>query len=425
MKLSDIKTAFDDYLIIKDKWVVDIILATVIGNSLLDRDPIWTMIVAPSSGGKTSILAPCVSLENVTFVDDVTEKSFLSGYKAGGKDPSLLKKIGTNGIMAFSDFTSILAKDPGSRGEILTQFKLIYDGSLSKHTGTGGAEWKGKVGFIGAATPDVYSMLEGARSLGERFAYYWVDQPSDSEIVAKQRTVNISSKEITAVMSVMYLEYCIAVREFRDEHGLPEFSMTEEQRDRIRRAAMFCVNGKATVHTNFKSGKVDQIPNKAGVGRDNKMFDGLLHATQLMDAYEANDPEMVVTDDRIAMVEKCAYSSITRERRKILEILAEHDSAMTPSDIGAQEGLGLEKASVEMYLHPLHAVGLIKKDTSIKNSHRWKISDDETKEFIKKVSKNVRETFQVPGIDLSSEPDDTSTQYSDADAEANAMFNQS
>ena len=197
--------------------------------------------------------------------------------------------------------------------------------------------------------------------------------------------------------------------------------MTEDQRARIRQAAMFCVNGKATVHTNFKSGKVDQIPNKAGVGRDSKMFDGLLHATQLMDAYEADDIHVAVSDDRIAMVEKCAYSSITRERRKILEVLAASESALTPTQIGAMEGLGLEKASVEMYLHPLHAVGLLKKETV--GAHKWLIADDEVRAFIKKVSVNVTETFQVPGIE-GAEDEGTPGEYSEEDQRATEMFNQ-
>jgi hypothetical protein len=396
MKLSQIKKEFEKYIVIKDPWVIDIVLATLIGNALIDRDPIWTMLVAPSSGGKTTLIAPAVGVPTVYFIDDLTEKTLLSGYKVKGKEVSLLTTIGS-GVMAFSDFTSILSKNPQSRGEILTQLKLVYDRKITKYTGTGKSAWEGKIGFLGAATPDIYTQLESGRSMGERFLYYWVEQPTDEEISKKQQNVRISSKDITDQMKDKYLAYCKSVKGFVDEHGLPELSVTKKQREEIQEAAIFCVNGKATVHLNFKTGKVDQIPNKAGVGRDAKMFDAILQTFQLMDAYEAGDPTLPVSDERIALVQKCAYSSINRERRKILEILTQKNVPMSASQIGAEPGLGLEKTAVEMYLMPLHAVGLIRKEVG-GNSHKWEISMQSVKDFVERVSPNVTETFEAQGI---------------------------
>jgi len=386
MKMKDIRAEFEKYIVIKDPWILDMVLATLVGNALIDRDPLWTMIVAPSSGGKTTMIAPCVGVPSVFFVDDLTEKTLLSGYKVKGKEASLLKIIGS-GILAFSDFTSILSKNPNSKGEILTQLKLVYDRKITKHTGTGGIQWEGKIGFIGAATPDIYYHMESGRSMGERFLYYWMEQPTDGEVADKQSTNTMSSKQITDIMQVLYKEYIIGLREWIKVNGTPDLMMTPEQRLKVREASIFCVNGKATVHTNFKTGKVDQIPNKAGVGRDNKAFDTLLHTMQLMDAYENDNVAVPVTDDRIKMVQKCAYSSINRERRKVLEILSEAEKPLTASEIGTRNGLGLEKDSVELYLAPLHAVGLVTKKAG--NPHKWGIENDETLKFIREVSGSV------------------------------------
>lgn len=395
MKLATIKEEFAKYIIIKDRWAVDIILATLIGNALIPRDPVWTMIVAPSSGGKTTLIAPSTGVPHVYFVDDLTEKTLLSGYKVKGKESSLLKIIGS-GIMAFSDFTSILTKNPNSRGEILTQLKLVYDRKITKYTGTGGTAWEGKIGFIGAATPDIYYHLESGRSMGERFLYYWLEQPTDEEITTKQQETNLSSKDITDIMSPFYAGYCQAIRDYIVTYGLPPLSVTPEQRKRVQRAAIFCVNGKATVHTNFKTGKVDQIPNKAGVGRDSKVFDALMHTLQVMDAYETGNWAMPLSDERIQLIEKCAYSSINRERRKILETLSIDGSAMSSSQIGATKGLGLEKESVEMYLAPLHAVGLVQKKAG--NPHKWFIDSHDTRSFVRAASATVNDTTPERGL---------------------------
>lgn len=386
-KLQEIKERWGEYIILRDDRALDVILGTVIGNQLIDRDPIWALIVTISSGGKSTLLAPCVDIENIHFCDDLTEKTLLSGYKIKGKNASLLTMIGS-GTIIFSDFTSILSKNPVAKGEILSQLKLVYDRKLSKHTGTGAVSWEGKIGVIAGATPDIYAHLEQGRSMGERFLYYWLDVPTDEEISKKQQETNISAKEMTDVMKVHYNDYYESVKEWIAKHGVPELDMTDEQRERVRQASMFCVAGKATVHTNFKTGKVDQIPHKASVGRDFKSFEALLLSFQVMYAYETDDPKAKVQDWMIDIVEKCAYSSINRERRAILEILADSVGELTPSQIGTSKGLGFEKDGVGLYLNPLFAVGLIKRNVN-SNAFKWSMVDGPTKDFINKVANAV------------------------------------
>jgi hypothetical protein len=176
------------------------------------------------------------------------------------------------------------------------------------------------------------------------------------------------------------------------------------------KASMFCVSGKATVHTNFKSGKVDQIPHKASVGRDFKSFEALLTTLQLMYCFETDDLNAKVQDYMIDIVEKCAYSSINRERRAILEILAGTHESLSASRIGSSKGLGLEREGVEVYLNPLFAVGLIKRDTT-NNRFKWFIDDGEIKDFINKVSATV------PQIKLKEEEEESEFDLSREEAE--------
>ena len=406
--LSDIKTAFGQYFVIKDKWAIDIILATIIGNQVIERDPLWLMMIGASSGGKTTLLAPCHTIPHVHFLDDLTEKTLLSGYKIKGKEASFLKKVGS-GMLCFSDFTSILSKGKDQRGEILTQLKLVYDGKLTKETGTGSISWTGKIGAICASTPDVYTYLENSRSMGERFLYYWLEQPSNQEIMDKQAEHKMSARDITEELQALYAEYFINVKDYQDKHQV-ELKLSKEQRARVQAAAVFCVNGKATIRTDFKTGQPNAIPNISGVGRDNKIFDTLLHSLQVMDAYEHDNPGYGLQDDRIEVVEKCAYSSINRERRKILEILVQNGGQMTTSQIGAAEGLGLEKDMVMQYLAPLHSVGMIKKSTA-SGAHKWTIEDPKVFDFVERVSKTVVDTSPVKAISAVEDGEDLLEEY--------------
>lgn len=383
-KLDDITKEFEKYIVLKDPYALRVILGTLIGNAFIQRDPLWLMMVAPSSGGKSTLLAPCCAIPSVYFLDDLTEKTFLSGYKIKGKETSLLKVIGS-GILCFSDFTSILSKNPTARGEILGQLRLIYDGNFSKRTGTGEIKWVGKMGFLGAATPDIYHILETSRSMGERFIYYSLTLPSDDEIVIKQQDVTLSSREISEVMQPLYRGYIDGIRELVNGHGVPPLVMTKEQMDRVNAAAMFCVSAKATVHLDFKTNKPDALVNKPGVGRDRKMFTTFLHAMQLMEAYDTGILDTPVSDEMVRIVEKCAYSSVGRERRKVLEILTTYDIPMSASQIGATDDFGLPKEGVEKYLYVLHSVGLVQKETNASN-FRWYIESDVTKKFVRDIA---------------------------------------
>ncbi len=391
IKLADIRTEFEKYIVIKDKWAIDMVLATILGNALLPRDPVWTMIIAPSSGGKSTLMAPCAGIKAIHFLDDLTEKTFLSGYKIKGKEASLLKIIGS-GVMCFSDFTAVLSKNPLTRGEILGQLRLVYDGSFSKRTGTGEITWKGKMGLLGACTPEIYHILEGARAMGERFIYYTLDQPTDDEIVRKQEQVNMSSRAITEIMQPLYKEYVEDINEYITKNGIPDLKLTPEQQERVHDAAKFCVMAKATVHLDFKTNKPDALVSRPGVGRDRKMFNTLLHMYQIMDAYEIGIVDQGVLDERIDLICKVAYSSVTRERRKILEILSTYDRPMSSSEIGATDDFGLQKEGIEKYLHVLFAVGLIQKDTK-GNMHKWFIDNPETKKFVRKVAGIVPQAY--------------------------------
>ncbi len=389
MKLSTIKQEWNRFMIIPDPWIVDIILATLIGNAIIDRGAVWVMITAKSSGGKTTLLKPINLIRGVYFIDDMTEKTLLSGFKVKGKESSLLNIIG-NGTLAFSDFTSIMTKNPVSRGEILGQLRLVHDGEFRKSTGNSTLFWKGKIGFIGASTNDVYFHLEQGRSMGERFIFYCMNQPTDNEIANKQEDVSHSPVAIQEIMAPMYRDYCLEVKAWVDANGLPPLKLTKEQREKVKQAVMFCVNGKATVHTNYKTGKADQMPNKAGVGRDLKMFDALLHAFQVIDCYEVNDINHPISDERIKLIQKCAYSSLNRERRKVLEILANTNEELSASQIGIRQNFGLEKDAVEMYLNPLNAVGIVQKNM-VGSSFKWSIKDQGIKQFIKDVSETMEQ----------------------------------
>lgn len=394
MKLEEIEKEIEKYFVIKDKYMLKVLMATLIGN-IFNMNPLWTIFVAPSSGGKSAIITLANKIPVTKFLDDLTEKTFLSGFKIKGKELSLLKAIG-NGILVFSDFTTIITKNQQSKAEILTQLRMIYDGSFKKMTGTGETIWNGKMGLIAGCTPTIYDELEYAKAMGERFCYYEIVQPSAKEIFDKQLTYNNSDKQINNELSELFVKYFTAITTWIKANPIKELQLTDEQANRLWESANICVRGKATVHRDFKTQKIDKLPNISGPGRDNKMYMGYLYTLHVLRCYEFNDPNLPISYDDIEAVEKIAYSSLSRERRKVLEILTESSFPLKSSEIGILQGFGLEGDMVNPYLQTLHSVGLVNKITG--NPHKWHITDENIKQFINRISPlmNKNESSAIP-----------------------------
>ncbi len=140
----------------------------------LKGQPVWPMAVAPPGSLKTEILDALNGLPNVHFIDSVTPNTFLSGQIVEGpssRPPSLLDRVGGSALIAIADFSTVLSMNRDRRGSILADMRRIFDGRLRKEFGTSERprEWKGRITFLVAATPDVDRHYAIFQTLGERF----------------------------------------------------------------------------------------------------------------------------------------------------------------------------------------------------------------------------------------------------------------
>lgn len=145
-----------------------IIYSAVASHWLTTNDPVWPLVIAPPSSGKTSIaVGPLICLEGAHLIGDVTPKTFLSGKK--GVQSSLLHRIGS-GFMIMKDFGTFLQKRDNDKNEVLSQLREIYDGEFGRQGGDGKTQaWSGKITIVAAATLAVDRSWTFQHDLGERF----------------------------------------------------------------------------------------------------------------------------------------------------------------------------------------------------------------------------------------------------------------
>lgn len=159
----------DEWFYKPDFEALRILYAAVASHYLLSSQPVWPMVIAPPSSGKTSIaVGPLTALENAHLVGDLTPKTLLSG-KGRSKQSSLLHRIGTSGFLIMKDFGTILSKREADRTEIVGQFREVYDGEFGRQGGDGHVQpWRGKLTVIMAATLAVDRAWSFQHDLGER-----------------------------------------------------------------------------------------------------------------------------------------------------------------------------------------------------------------------------------------------------------------
>jgi len=143
-------------------------------------DPVWLLLVAVSSSGKTEILASIADLPEVEPAATLTEAALLSGSprkdRAQGATGGLLSKIGDYGILTLKDFGSVLSMHRESRAATLAALREAYDGSWDRPVGADGGKtlhWYGKLGLGGDDRRRRHHAVMDA--LGSRFAMYRVD----------------------------------------------------------------------------------------------------------------------------------------------------------------------------------------------------------------------------------------------------------
>ncbi|MCH6574633.1 MAG: DUF2877 domain-containing protein [Bacteroidetes bacterium] len=95
---------------------------------------------------------------------------------AGGGDPSLIPKL--NGkVLVIKDFTTILGMHQGSKEEIFSQLRDVYDGSFDKQYGNGiRMIYKSKFGILAGVTPAIDGQASLHASMGERFLKFRTDK---------------------------------------------------------------------------------------------------------------------------------------------------------------------------------------------------------------------------------------------------------
>ncbi len=287
--LADVVATFARWLHQPDPAPLYAVLAGVAAN-LLDGDPLWLLLVGPSGGGKTELLAAVTGLADVYPAATLTEAALLSGTPrkehAQGASGGLLREVGNFGVLVLKDFGSVLSQHRDTRSAVLAALRELFDGSWTRRLGTDGGKtlhWEGKLGLLAGCTPAIDQHHGVLSALGERFVWFRlaVDNPAEQA----RRSLAHAGRE-----RQMRDELAAAVRGlFAGLDLATPPPLSDDDADRLIALATLTVRCRSAVlRDSYAAREIELVPDSEAPGRLVAVLGRLLVALRLIGVPETD-----------------------------------------------------------------------------------------------------------------------------------------
>ena len=322
-----VKQAIATHMPSYDAEVAEVILATVVANKL-DGPPVWLMLIAPPSSGKTIALEPLDALPNTKLLSKMTEKTLLSGMPdQNGKPASLLLQLGPTPTLVVKDLGTLLEMNHFSKGDLYAQLREVYDGYISAAYGNGRfVEWpgkgkRGKATLIVGMTPsvDMYHVMES--HLGERFLRYQYRSSKSPIELARASIYNTGSEaQLEAELRASYAQ-CNRMVTMRLARGGP-YAGKKTSEICTKLAVLTAAARTSVIRNPYEGHGVSLVPEAEATPRVAKMLWLMAQALCVL----RNEDDLSDTD----LLTKIAVDNIRNPRRQIYLEMLESEKAGTP-----------------------------------------------------------------------------------------------
>lgn len=398
MKFHELSEQIKPYFYTEDQGLLYTSLATTISARKKLGDPVWLVIVGPSSSGKSQVLRPIALTDNkfIHRIDDVTENTFLSGSqeKKGDDSKSFLKRIGSRGLLVISDLTVIFSKSGDTKTAVLGAMRMIHDGEMKKMSGSSSKaiEWEGSLGLLAGCTTVIYQFTEELAIMGERFIYWRMKKYDDQKATRVALRRKLFGREVDTKLSDIYGEYIKDVVKYTNGIDIPE-NVLEAIEDRVVTISTFAATLRTPIQYDKYVRAVTHIPVSEASARVALEIMNIAKAMMCMCYFESDGASWDLGDDQIHYLEWCAYSLANEEKRACLAIIGSVEYMTEVPTTTIADMIGLNTSIVELTLQNLAAIGMLVRSGS-SDGFKWRFKDHETWEIIRRLE-NVVESKKL------------------------------
>lgn len=376
--LKSITELYQETFYTNDIAPVALISAILIG-SRMNTPPVWLYLIGPSSGGKSALIECFKKVPFCTQVSDLTQNTFLSGFSNSKRESSLLLRLGPRFTILMKDFTTILTKSEETQSAVIAQMREIYDGHITKETGTGiTLEWpapgslkKNELGhatFIMASTEGIFSIQDKFADMGTRATNY-ILKPQDRKEVTK-RSLRNNTELATKVAHLQVVFHDFIMDKIAN---IPEVLpyVDDQLESDIIEIADFSSICRSVVKRDYKGAKNLAL----SAEMPPRIAKQLLTTAQLLTYINDGNLEPHLRD----AVFKLGFDSIPKQRRLVLEALAKYPR-VTKSGVADYINYPPERA--QEWLEDLNMFGVCYR-IKAKERQYWAIKEEHRQTMIK------------------------------------------
>jgi hypothetical protein len=330
---------------IEDSGYIWFALAVAVSGLAFDGEPLWGMLVGPSSSGKTETARALGAVAG--HIDDLTASALMSWSK--GKNPrqvGILNRIGDRGVVTIGDFSTVLAtSNKGAKDQLFAMLRRIYDGHLTRDLGTAPEQlrWDGRLTILACCTPIIDEYTSHADSLGPRWLYYRIAPRSLEGMRAMTKAARIPAAE-GRVKAADLAEQIVTAAVKRAE----TIELNDTVTDIISDLAIVACYGRASVPRSAFGRR--EITGEATREEPARLYKQLTLLVRALLALGSN------ARDALRLARRCALDSIPQTRRKALDLLVT-ELEMTVSEIARE--IGCDRKVARFALEELAAAGVL------------------------------------------------------------------
>jgi hypothetical protein len=319
----------------------------VAASTALDGDPLWGMLIGPSSSGKTEAIRALDTLAEP--IDEVTAPALLSWTHGRKPQPTgVLTRIGTRGLVTVGDFSTVLAtSDRGGRDQLFALLRRVYDGQVTRDLGNAPVplRWSGRLTLLAACTPAIDNYVSHADQLGPRWLYYRLPSASSAAKRATSRKARLRAGQLAGSRrQAAELTGRLVGAAHRRVASVQLSPAAAEHLDDL---AIVCCYGRAVVPRNAYGRR--EIEGLAIVEEPPRLVAQLMLLARGLLALGLQEPAAV------ALCRRAALDSMPAVRRGLLQVLADAEE-VTVSE--AARRVGCHRHVARLALEELAAIGL-------------------------------------------------------------------
>jgi hypothetical protein len=332
-----VTAAFSNNFHKPDLQAVRAVYSSFAAHLLATGQPVWPLLVGPPGSLKTVLLMSLDGLPDTHIIDQITPKTFISGYQPEERDDGeqqpagLLFRIGSSGKIICPDFSTILAINGDHRASILSDLRRIYDGMLHKEFGTGRdinvREWRGRITFMAAGTGDVDRHYAVFASLGERFLLIrWPRAGMEAAQRAVKHDMPSVQREISEAAHLLLQDLELG----QINPGVP----SEIEEDRIPALGDFIAYCRTQLVRDSRGSRdIIDVPEAESATRISQQLCQLAKGSALLDR------RAEVNEEDWRLITRVAFDCMPPTRRKILDALIYDGGANGPAAQAQRDAL--------------------------------------------------------------------------------------